>query len=119
MSRFSIPPSIRVRLDTHQRSLVLSRQHVQVSVRSLAHVPHTLLQFSQYRFAVKFFPFFVEIDPVDVARTRNLTLPQSTDEQVVLPRGESIAGIESQTGWRNGRNPENQRRLHAFLPGPF
>src|SRR5215470_15570556 len=49
-------------LDSEQRAFVFRCQYIQQTVRTLPHIPNTLLQVAQHRFAVQFFPFLVEID---------------------------------------------------------
>ena len=44
------------RLDSEERTIVFSRQDVQKTVRSLAHVPDSLTQLHQHRFPAEFLP---------------------------------------------------------------
>src|SRR5262245_60300866 len=101
--------------DAHQRGIVFFGQQIYVTVGPLAHVANALAELSQQRLATQLFPLVVELDALQLTRPRHLALPQTADEQVALPSGELVAGIEGHAGERDGRNPHHDRLFDAFL----
>src|SRR6185503_6156375 len=60
-------------------------------------------------------PLVVEVDSLEMPRSRHFTLTHAADKQVVLPLRELVAGVEAETRGRDRRHPEDDRRLHLFL----
>src|SRR5688572_94936 len=84
------------RLDAQQRRVVFLRQHVQIAIGPLTHVADSLLQLSEQRLAPDLLPLLVELNAIDLPRARRLALAQAADEDVPLPAGEHVAGVEGQ-----------------------
>src|ERR1700704_2886170 len=68
-----------------QRAVDFSRQHVQQTVRSLTHVADPILKLFEHRLSVQLFPFVVEVETNQLARSRHFTLPHPACEDVSLP----------------------------------
>src|SRR6267154_1563658 len=73
------------RLNAEQRALVFRRQHIQEPVRSLTDVSDALLQVHQHRLTPEFFPFIIEFDPLNLARSWYATLTEAAHEDVPFP----------------------------------
>src|SRR5277367_1847154 len=89
-------PASRYRrwFNPHKRARVFSRQHIQEAIGSLTHVSYALLQLAKHRLAVELLPLVIEIDPLQMAGSRNFALAHAAHEHVIFPVWELVAGIK-------------------------
>src|SRR5262245_54547520 len=69
------------------------------------------MQLGQQGFTTQLFELVVHHHPFETSSAGHLAAAGAAHEEVALPRGELVAGIEGEPGWRDGRNPENERLL--------
>src|SRR6187399_747601 len=104
-----------LRFDAEDRTFLFVRQHIQEAVRPLPHVADALPQVGQQRLAPQLLHLLVEQDPFDVAGAWDLARAQRADEDIALPLGQLVAGVEGHARHGNGRRPVDERILDAVL----
>src|SRR4051794_18468711 len=65
-ARLSDPLLIVCRLDPEQGAILLGGEHVEQTVRSLAHVADALVQVSKHRLAADLLPLVIEDNPLQL-----------------------------------------------------
>src|SRR5262245_18874266 len=90
--------TLRRRFDAEQRPVVFVGDDVEQAVGALPHVADALVQLGQQRLAAQLFELVVEDDPFEFAVARNLAAARAPDEEVTLPGGQLVAGVEGQAG---------------------
>src|SRR4051812_39305640 len=81
-------------LEAQERAVVLIRQDVQQTVGSLPYVADALMKLGKQRLATELFVLLVDDHALERAGVRNLTATGAADEQVALPRRETITRVE-------------------------
>src|SRR5688572_6499821 len=110
----AIVRSLPSRLDPQQRAVALVGDHVEQPVRALPDVADAPAFVLEQRLAAGLFHRAVEHDALDAPRTRNLAVAHTTDEEIALPLGESLARIEGHARRRDRRHEVDDRRGHAL-----
>jgi PQQ enzyme repeat len=59
-----VRPRRNPRLHLQQRAVILLREHVQQTIRTLPHIANAVLQLAEHRLAVKLLPLLVEVDSI-------------------------------------------------------
>src|SRR6516162_6003568 len=113
----TLPKRLPRWLDPQQGARFLVRQHIQQSIRALAHVADPLSKFGQQRLAAQFFHLLVKQDALEMAGPRNLTGAQRAHKHIALPLRETVTSVEGHARERNRGHPVHHGRLEAFMPG--
>ena len=104
------------RLDTEEDRVVFLGEGVEEPVRALHDLADTLLQFGQQPLTSDFLSLAIEHHSLEMARMRQASHSHRADEQVSLPLGEVVAGVERQTGWSDRRPPHQFRSFELRAP---
>src|SRR5688572_2029048 len=98
-------------LEPQQRPIILVRDDVDQTVRTLPHIANTLVQFGQQRFTAQLLHLLGDHDAFETTGTRHLAAARAADEQIALPRRKAITGVERHARRRDRWNPQNERLL--------
>src|SRR5579871_189720 len=107
------------RFYAQNRAIVLVGQQVKVTIGALADLANALLEFAEQGFTAQFFGPCIEDNALQVTGAGDLAHAHRTHENVTLPVGKTVAGINGHAGNGDGGNPYHDGRFEAFPRGVF